>query len=209
MATQQDIYTAEAKKKKGEKTMAELGKEAAESRAGRRAMYAAGGEKLYQAGEEKARKAEESVDAIRGAGQRGTAAALAAKGPSADLRALSGAATEAERAGEIAVAGAAEKAAGARQEAAASMMDVAVGLEEMGTEVEDYSAKRKELTAGMNAIIDKHKGFWNDDEEAMHTEILAMVDDPTIPEDLKQEFIDKANQIYDPDSISGAGSWDV
>jgi hypothetical protein len=188
MATYQEQYAAEAKEKKGDKSLKELGTEAAEGRAGRRAMYAAGGQKLIE-------ESEAAAEALEGAAQVGTAKALAAQGPSADLRALSGAATEAERAGAGAVAQ-------ARQQAAAGMMDVATGLEEMGTEVEDVSAKRQELTAAMNTIIDKHKGFWNDDEDAMYREIMDMVADPTTPEELKREFERKAEDIR-------SGDWDV
>jgi hypothetical protein len=188
MATYQEQYALEAKKKKGDKSLEELGTEAAEGRAGRRAMYAAGGQKLIE-------ESEAAAEALEGVAQVGTAKALAAQGPGADLRALSGAATEAERAGAGAVAQ-------ARQQAAAGMMDVATGLEEMGTEVEDVSAKRQELTAAMNTIIDKHKGFWNDDEDAMYREIMDMVADPTTPEELKREFERKAEDIR-------SGDWDV
>jgi hypothetical protein len=202
MASLTEKFEEDARAKKGQKSIGQLAKEAAEGRAGRREMYGKGAEELYAAGMTKAKDIEGQVDVLRGAAAEGTAKALAAQGPSADLRSAAGVATEAEKQGQLAVLQGMEKVGTAKQEAAAGLMDVAVGMEEIGTDVEDFSARRQELTAAMNTIIDKHKGFWNDDEEAMYREIIDMVNDPTIPQELKDEFTKKAEDIRSKE-------WDV
>ena len=177
-----------AKEIKGDKTTAELAAEAAEARAGRRSAFAAGGEEMIRASEAL------SGEIMSGA-ERGTASALAAAGPTADLRSLGGVASEARK-------DAAMQAAEAKISAGATKMDIAKAQEEMGSAAEDLAEKRKELDAGVNAIIDKHKGTFDDDEDAMHREIMNMLEDPTIPEDMKAEYAQKAEDIK-------SKKWDV
>tara|TARA_R110000824_G_scaffold317597_3_gene504793 strand:+ start:258 stop:866 length:609 start_codon:yes stop_codon:yes gene_type:complete len=171
----------------------EAGKQAARARAGRRAMFAEGGEQTILAGRELAEDVEKS-------GQVGVSKALAVA-PGTDIRALAGLSTEAQVGADVA-------AGTARKEAAVSMMDVSEAVEKMGTDVEDYAAKKAELTKGMYAIIEKHKGDIDDDEYAMWKEIKDMIKDPTIPPDLVEHFTKKANSIWNP-KTKKAGSWNV
>jgi len=75
-------------------------------------------------------------------------------------------------------------------------------IEEAGSEIEDLAAARTEATTAMNTIIAKHKGFWNDDENAMYREIMAYLEDPTIPPEIVVEFTQKAKDIL-------SKKWDV
>ena len=75
-------------------------------------------------------------------------------------------------------------------------------VEEAGSEIEDLAAARTEATTAMNTIIAKHKGFWNDDENAMYREIMDYLADPTIPPEVVVEFTQKAEDIR-------SKKWDV
>jgi hypothetical protein len=170
-----------------EKTLEELGAEAAEARV-------QGREKFKEAADEMAEAAAETPEKIMEATERGVAKSLAA-GSGQDIRSLSGATTEAQRAGE-------EAAQTAKQEAAAKRMEAETAKEEAGDEAADFSAQRTEYTAARNAIIDKHKGFWNDDEDAMYTELLKYAEDPTLDPDLVKDIRQEAEDIK-------SGKWDV
>jgi hypothetical protein len=180
MATVYEEYEKKAKEKTGDKSLLEQAAEARTAKEGRREMFKEGGAELI----EEAKKAPED---IMRATEAGVAKSLAAA-PKTDIRALAGTASEQQREGAI-------EESKARQEAAAQMMDVAVAVEDAGTTPEDISAAKAVLTTGMNEIIAKHKGFWNDDEDAMYTEIMDMINDPTIPPELKLEFEKKADDI--------------
>ena len=158
-----------------------MGEKAARERAGRRAMFKAGGAKTIAAGETLA-------EDMAASGQVGVSKALAVA-PGTDIRSLSGLATEAQVGADVATGQ-------ARKEAAVGMMDVAKAMEEMGSEAEDFSAKKAEIDAGINAIIEKHKGSLDDDESAMAREIRDMVGlDPTIPPKLKAYAYQQARDI--------------
>jgi len=165
-----------------------MGEKAARERAGRRAMFAAGGEDVITSGQQLA-------EDMAASGQVGVSKALAVA-PGTDIRSLSGLATESQVGADVATGQ-------ARKEAAVGMMDVAKAMEEMGSEAEDFAAKKAEIDAGINAIIEKYKGSWNDDETAMSFEIRDMVRiDPTIPPKLKAYAFQKARDIK-------RGAWDV
>ena len=182
MATIFDEASEEARKRKAAENLSleEQGKMLSTDREGRRQIFEDAASNL-------ARTSKEAPDEIMRATEESTAKALGAS-PSKDLRTLQGVAEEAHVGGKL-------KSIEAKQQAAAQMMDVAVAAEEMGSEVEDYSAQLAEYTVARNAIIDKHKGFWNDDESAMYTELMQYSEDPTLDPKLKTMVIAQAEDI--------------
>ena len=132
--------------------------------------------------------AEKLAGELAGAGARGTARALAAQGPGGRLGDVATAQTEAEAATKT-------QEAAALGQAEEAKIAAAEGLEAAGEAIEDISAARNEATLAMNTIIDKHKGLFNDDEAAMYREIMDYLADPMIPEEVRAEFTQKAEDI--------------
>jgi hypothetical protein len=178
--------TAKAKKKSEGEALQDTINKAAEARAGRRGLFEEGAEDLLALGEK-------APGIIRGEQERSLAQTLAAAGPQSDLRTLAGASAEQRKA-------AAGQILQAQQDAAAGKLDIAVAAEDVGDIAQDVEQRRTELTSQMHAVIDKYKGFFDDDEDSMYREIMASVSSlPTTGPlgELRREFEQRAQDIKD------------
>jgi len=184
------------------KSLSELTAQAAVEKAERRKEMAAGGAEILAAAQQKAGVAAGGKDVILGQAERGISEALSAQvgaGP-ADLRALAGTSTEARAGAAQAIQAAETEAAIAAGEIGGSRMDVAKALEEMGSEAEDMLERKKEWTAAYHKIIKSHKGFWDDNESGMRSDILTMIagypdDDPLVIEFKKKARMSNLDKV--------------
>jgi hypothetical protein len=202
----EDFATRQARKKAAADLAMQMGENAAKSATDFEAYktkHLGDIEKAGIAGKQSIRaQAAEGLAAAQSAGGAGGGAAYGQSGDAGIKAGNAGAAYDLNLAGQKSAfeTEMMDKAAAARLAGTGQQLEAQKFMADQGTLTEDRTTKTAQADAAIAGIIKNNKGFFNDDEATMYSQImnlLATEDDPSVQEYIKMRANNIKNKIED------------